>query len=159
MNGIEVLEVYHKSTDWFPIISSAEWTKLPKANEYCEKEIGWNAGMLDEKRPFFATCWAVDQITMLTVYVSNKGIEDKTAEEMDQWLQEIGYYKGRDEHRTPEMVSFEDEKGNGFFSINIVVGIEDSDAYIDGGHIFPYRVLFEYNKNRIITSNSGGPQS
>ena len=69
--------------------------QMPERNEYGEVNIGWWAGLIDERRTFFSECWAVDGITMLTIVVSTEGIEDKTPEQLDEMFQKAGYYKQR----------------------------------------------------------------
>lgn len=146
LTGLELIKAYRANPEqYLPMVDRTGET--PARNEYGEYNIGWNAGLLEENRPYFVECWAVDQITMLTIYVSTKGIEDKTAEELDQWFQEIGYFSYRDKKYYPaEIRTFNNPKGDEFFSINITVGVEDGPGLIDGAPILPWSILNEYNR-------------
>ena len=48
-------------------------------------------------------------------------------------------------------MKFEDDSENEFFSINVEVGIED-ELYVEGGRMYPYAPLNEYNTRK----NNGG---
>ena len=146
LSGLELVKSYRKNPERFlPMIDHTD--EMPQRNEYGEVNIGWYAGLLEEKRPFFAECWAVDGITMLTITVSAKGIEEKTAEEMDRWFQDAGYYRYRDAgHYPPTVDKFRRPDGNEFYNINVGVGAEGEPAQIDGATVLPWAVLNDYNR-------------
>ena len=100
LSGLELIKAYRENPERYLPMIDHTW-EMPAVNEYGEVNIGWYAGLLEENRPFFAVCWAVDHMTTLTIYVSAKGIEDKTAEELDQWFQDIGYFSYRDQEHYP----------------------------------------------------------
>ena len=147
LHGIKLIKEYRNNPEkFFPLNYTAE--QMPDRNEYGEVNIGWWAGLLDEKRPFFAECWAIDGITMLTITVSTEGIEDKTAEELDAWFREAGYYKQRSPGTNIPMTDkYTAKDGNEYFVMNLTVGVEDEPAKIDGGWIKPWSILNEYNRN------------
>ena len=149
LEGLELIKSYRANPgQYLPMLDHTG--QMPDRNEYGEVNIGWYAGMLEENRPFFVECWAVDQITTLTIYVSSKGIEDKTVEELYQWFQDIGYYSYRDEvHACEKMHSFSNSSGDEFFMLTVTVGVEDEPARIDGAPIWPWAVLNEYNRNTL----------
>ena len=146
LSGMDLIKAYRANPDhYLPMIDHTE--EVPGRNEYGEYNIGWNAGLLDATRPYFVECWAVDQITMLTIYVSAEGIEEKTAAELDQWLQDVGYFSYLDKKYWPaEVKTFENQDGNEFFAISITVGIEDEPALITGAQILSWSKLNEYNR-------------
>ena len=146
LSGMELIKAYRANPDYYlPMIDHTE--EMPERNEYGENNIGWNAGLLEETRPYFVECWAVDQISMLTIYVSAKEIEKKTAKELEQWLQDVGYFRYRDDKYSPAKVeTIKDPDGNEFFVISIAVGIEDEPALINGAPIISWKVLNEYNR-------------
>lgn len=149
MSGLDVIKRYNSpDCTWLPMVSLCEMI-IPDRNEYGEVNIAWNAGLLEENRPFFSELWSSGCITMLTIYVCSNGIENKTEKEMNDWFERIGYYKMVDDTRLPQIETFSDGKGNNFFSINICVGVEDSEAYIEGGKVYPLKILNEYNQSRI----------
>lgn len=146
IHGIKLIEEYRSNPDkFYPMYYVTN--QMPERNEYDEVNIGWWAGLLDEKRPFFAECWAVDGITMLTIVVSTEGIEDMTAEELDRLFQDAGYYKQRDPgHNLPNVQTFISKEGHKFFSINLAVGVEEEPSMIDGGWIESWDNLNKYNR-------------
>ena len=146
LSGLELIKSYRMDPDrYLPILDRRE--EVPGRNEYGEVNIGWYAGLLEENRPFFAECWAVDRMTMLTICVSARGIEEKTAEEMDRWFQDAGYYSYRGEKQFPARVNkVKYPNGEEFFIINLLIGSEDDPALVDGAQIIPWSVLNEYNR-------------
>ncbi|MDO5139425.1 MAG: hypothetical protein Q4D71_13330 [Oscillospiraceae bacterium] len=146
LHGIKLIEEYRNNPDKFypmPYVTD----QIPERNEYGEVNIGWWAGLLDERRPFFAECWAVDGITVLTISVSAEGIEDITVEELDRLFQDAGYYKQRDPGQNlPHVDTFVCKEGYKLFVINLTVGVEDEPAMIDGGWIESWDILNEYNR-------------
>ena len=96
-------------------------------------------------RPFFLECWATCGITMLTYFVSVKGIEDYGETELLKMLEEARLVKVRDpENPRTTAVKVKDGHGNEFFSVNIVCGDEEG-TYTTGGEIISYRSLNALN--------------
>lgn len=109
---------------------------------YREHNIGWNAGILEGNRPYLAMCWAAEQITYLSLYVSAQGIEDITGEELDRMFVKNGYYRYRDEkHDSPQLSACADSHGNRLHLMTIAVGIGDDPALIVGAPVFAYSKL------------------
>ena len=112
---------------------------------YREYNIGWNAGLLKGSRPYLAMCWAAEQITYLSLYVSAQGIEDITGEELDRMFVENGYYRYRnEEHCSPQLSACIDSQGNRFHLMTIAVGIGNDPALIGGAPVLAYSKLNEY---------------
>ena len=110
-----------------------------------EYNIGWNAGVIGGNRPFFLECWATCGITMLTYFVSVKGIEEYGEKELLKMLEEARLVKVLDpEHPRTTAVKVNDDHGNEFFSVNIVCG-DEHGTYIKGGTIYAYRFLNAFN--------------
>ena len=87
---------------------------------------------------------------MLTYFVSVIGMEDASVVDLVKLLTDAHLFRLRDpDYPRTSVMKFEDDNGNVFFSINVMVGIED-ETYIEGGIIYPFRPLNEYNnrKNR-----------
>ena len=148
LEGLALIKDYRKNPDkYLPAIDHTE--EVPAVNEYGERNIGWYAGLLEENRIFFAENWCVDHITMLTIFVSTKGIKDKTEEELIQWFQDIGYISFRNGNEPAIGVNtFKTKSGDEFYSINITVGIDDEPAQIDGAPVYGWAVLNEYNRRK-----------
>ena len=147
LKGLDLVKAYRNHPERFlPMQDHPEQVPAKYEYEYfTDHNIGWYAGLLEENRPFFAECWASEGITMLTIFVSTIGIEDKSAAELADWFQSIGYYKAMDASRLPRTLKYKDKSGNEFFSINILVGVNEEPAVIEGGTILPWRILNEYN--------------
>ena len=141
--GMDLIRAYDKHLENFlPMNKPAN--EVPPRNEYDETNIGWYAGLLDEKRPFFAECWAVDGITVLTMFVSTLGIENETPEELEQRFLDRGYYRKKEgADRAPAVRTFAAD-GNEFYSINVTVGVDDEPAVIEGAYILSWNVYNKY---------------
>ncbi len=148
MQGIEILKKYKSGeTNWLPLISSA-YRIVQSRDENGDVNIGWNAGLIDDNRPFYCECWATEGITMLTLYVSTEGIEDYDAVQLEKLFTDIGYYKpkeGNEVKNSKGLMKFTDNNNNEFFSFNVVVGIDDEPAQITGASIYPFSILNKFN--------------
>ena len=146
LEGLDLIkEVRANRERYLPMNDHKE--QVPHRNECGDVNIGWNAGLLEPNRPYFVECWAADGITMLTIFVSTKGIEDKTPDELTRWFLDIGYFTFTDgRYQTAEIGTFTNPAGEEFFSINIAVGVEDEPAMIDGAPIYSWKILNEYNQ-------------
>ena len=141
--GMDLIRAYDEHPEKFLPMNKPD-NEVPPRNEYDETNIGWYAGLLDEKRPFFAECWAVDGMTVLTMFVSTLGIENETPEELEQRFLDRGYYRKREgADRAPAVRTFAAD-GNEFYSINVTVGVDDEPAVIEGASIFSWNVYNKY---------------
>ena len=131
---------------YLPIVDHA-WQTFPVRNEFDEVNIGWNAGLIDGKRPYFCECWA-DGCTVITYFISTKGIEDYTVGQLEEMLSnaDIISYNCQ-EHYEASAMTFTDHSGNEFYSVNMVVGDEEK-TYTDGGMIFSFSYLNKFNQKR-----------
>ena len=103
-------------------------------------------------------CWATNGITMLTYFVSAVGMEDATEKDLVKLLTDHHLFRLRDpgNPRTTVM-KFEDSRGNVFFSINVTVGVED-EIYLDGGTIYPFAPLNQYNQRKDREAENREPE-
>ena len=154
-----MIKVYRENKDkYLPMISSAERIVEPR-NGYGDVNIGWNAGVIGENRPYYVECWATDGITMITIYMSDIGIEDYTVEQVEKMFLDSGYFSYKEKHRKPNMMEFEDSNNNSFFSFNVPVGVDEdtcedgSQVFIEGTHIYPFSLLNEYNSSSVTERN------
>ncbi len=141
--GMDLIRAYDEHPEKFLPMNKPD-NEVPPRNEYDETNIGWYAGLLDENRPFFAECWAVDGMTVLTMFVSTLGIENETPEELEQRFLNRGYYRKREgTDRAPAVRTFAAD-GNEFYSINVTVGVDDEPAVIEGATILSWNVYNRY---------------
>ena len=141
---LAVLNELRRSKDNYLPLTDHAWKVFPKGTDDGDVNIGWDVGILDGKRPYFCEAWA-SGFTVLTYFISTKGIEDYTVEQLEDLLKENGivWYVGERRYKT-SLAGFTEGSGNEFFSINIIVG-DDDGVYIDGGIIFSLSRLNEYN--------------
>ena len=145
MDGIDFLKEYHAhSEQFFPLIDHISLF-FPKRNEFDDVNIGWNCGLLDPQRPYFLECWATEGLTLLTIFISTRGIENMSAKDMDTMLEEKKIYHRLPGRYQPEMKTFTDINGNSFYSFNLFVGDEEK-TYIDNStQIYGFAKLNEFN--------------
>ena len=118
--------------------------------------LGWDAGLLAPDRPYFLEAWATCGITMLTYFVSARGIEDASTEDLVRMLTEAKLFRLLDpEKPRTSVMKFEDSTGEEFFSINVVVGDEEG-LYLEGGRFYSYGPLNEYNSRKLKEAEENG---
>ncbi len=141
---LAVLNELRRNKDNYLPLTDHAWKVFPKCTDDGDVNIGWDVGILDGKRPYFCEAWA-SGFTVLTYFISTKGIEDYTVEQLEDLLKENGivWYVGERIYKM-SLARFTEGSGNEFFSINIIVG-DDDGVYIDGGIIFSLSRLNEYN--------------
>lgn len=127
----------------FPAVDEGEnWYDDPQRN------IGWDAGLLEGNRPYFMECWAMCGVTMLTYFVSAEGIGDMTKEALAGMLQDAGLFRILDpENPRTAVMEFTDGSGNKFLSVNITAGNEE-DTYVSGGRMFSFASLNRFNSKK-----------
>ena len=163
MEKIRLLDTIRSHPEkYFPITDHA-WKVFPKkteGNEWCDPEynLGWDAGLLDGNRPYFAECWATGGITMLTYFVSAKGMEDAEKADILKLLTDARLFRPRDpEHPRANMMKFEDKSGNTFFSVNAAVE-DENGTYLDGGTVYPFKELNGYNRKKNREAKANAPE-
>ena len=145
MKAMEFLMYYRKNTGAYLPMIDHQKKVFPEQDEEGDINIGWDCGAIG-RRPYFGECWSVDGITMLTYFISTEGIEDYSAEQIEDLLTEgAALYRKKDGYRQAKMATMTDGEGNDFFSVNILVGLPGEDALIDGGAIYHYRELNQLN--------------
>ena len=139
------LDEYKNNRDkYLPLIDHA-WKIFPDRTDLGDVNVGWSVGLIDGNRPYFGECWA-QGITVLTYFISTKGIEDYSVEDIEKMLADnnIVCYVGERKYPT-SVKKFKDGNQTEFYSINILV-CDDDGTYIDGGIIYSFNRLNEYNK-------------
>lgn len=104
-------------------------------------DIGWNEGFLSDGRPYRVECWAQDQITMLTFFLTTNGIENYSDSMLKQLLIKEGLIKEFLTNAVVSAMPFTDASNNEMWSINIVVGNEEEVMIRDGIILLPYKKL------------------
>ena len=150
LTGLDFIKAYRANPEKFlPFMDRT--CQTPARNEYGEVNIGWNAGLLKDGRPYFVECWAVDHITMLTFYFAVKETGKETPEEIKNVLLDSGYFKYKDyDQGLPEVNTFGIPGESEFYSIGITVGVDEEPEMIEGAPIIPWSVLNEYNMETML---------
>ncbi len=155
LSGLELIKAYREHPeDYYPLLDCT-W-QTPPRDENGEVNIGWNAGLIGENRPFFVTCWASEGITTLSIYVSSLEIEDVTPEELTDMLLKEQYFRYRDgSHAAAQVDRFGKRGKDEFFLITVTVGVGDRPAEIEGAQILPWYVLNDYNRETGAAAGAG----
>lgn len=141
MDYIDELEVEKKKSDEkqkpksenkFPLVVRSEFIERSKTvhRNSSVVNIGYAEGLLSDTRPFRMECWAEDQITNLTIFISKLGLEDYTPQKVIDYLEVERIIRRLKDDLYGSVLSFKDPDGNEFWSANLVVGDED-DTYLD----------------------------
>jgi hypothetical protein len=101
-------------------------------------DLCWAEGVLSDGRPFRAECWCQDQVTMLTFFVSTTGLEAASQEELADLLVREGLVQFASGQRYVDSSKWLDDAGNEMWSINVVVGDEDSTFVSNSVSLYPY---------------------
>lgn len=117
----------------YPIVDRS---KIDFSN-YDERNIGYAEGELSDGRPYRLECWAVDQITNLTIFVSSIGIEHYSSTNVLDYIEAEGLYWKLTNTFYGSALLWNDTNGNEFWSANLVVGDED-ETYIDSIPLKPW---------------------
>ncbi len=151
---IALLELIRMNPEGFLPMPDHAWKEFPETDRGTEEyddpqhNLGWDAGLLEGKRPYFMECWASCGITMLTHFISVKGIETAAKEDVTKLLTDAGLFRFYDpEHPRVNVMTFTDGSGNDFFSVNVTVGDEE-DTYLEGGRMYSFKTLNAYNRKR-----------
>ncbi len=130
---------------YLPVVDRA-WKITRKVDEDGAFNLGWDVGLIGTNRPFFGEYWS-DGVRMLTFYISTKGIEDYSEEQLYKMVEDAGlvrYFETAD-HGGNCIDKFNDSAGNEFFSINILAG-DDDENYV-WFCIESYSILNDFNRS------------
>ncbi len=114
-----------------------------KSDENPEIDIGWDEGIFDDGRPYRAEAWALDGVTMLTVFFSSVGLEGASQAELVQYLEREDFLRLlSDKARAYIGVRpLEDSSGQPLWSVNIVIADDEQQQYAsDGTSLKPHLV-------------------
>ena len=93
-------------------------------------DVGWAEGVFSDGRPFRVECWAQDQVTSLTCFFSAIRLEDFSDEELQHLLEREGVVRFLTEKRFGCGRIWYDPSGHKLWSVNIVIG-DDESKYAD----------------------------
>ena len=146
LSGLDFIKEYRSHPEKY-LFMPDHTGETPSVNEYGELNLGWNAGLLEENRPFFAEYWSVDHIGVLTFSFSKAGIENRTKEELIQMCLDTYLFRFTgEESDAAEITSFTDEHGNEFYACNITVVADEDTPFAEVAPMFRWKDLNSFNK-------------
>jgi hypothetical protein len=107
-------------------------------------DIGWDEGVLSDGRPYVAEFWCQDQVSLLTFFFSRHGLEEESNESLKELLVREGLVAFESAEQFVVARPCRDASGNDLWSVNIVVGDEDSTFVRDN---IPLRRYANYGPN------------
>ena len=146
MTGIDFLKEYRQNKDKYLPMIDHERKQFETRTEFGDINLGWNCGAIGD-RPYFTELWAAEGATMLTIFISTIGIEDCTVDDIERLLiDEAEIYTKKTGYESPtDIPRIVDGDGNEFYSVNILVGLDEEPAVIEGGMIYPFSMLNAMN--------------
>lgn len=110
-----------------------------KTPENDQIDIGWNEGFMSDGRPYRIECWAQDQITCVTVFMSTEGLETYSKAQFVELLERehIVWWKP-DAMKSAYAVPLTDASGNSIWSVNVVIGVGNEAPVADSVGIYSY---------------------
>lgn len=110
----------------------------PSRGDTGSVEIGWDTGEFADGRPYLVECWAEDQMTVLSFFFSDLGLEDRTGDDFADLLEEEGILRWVGGMREVSAKRIEDQAGQGVWSASVLVGFEDEVFIEDELSLKPY---------------------
>jgi len=101
-------------------------------------DIGWDEGVLSDGPPFPKECWAQDQVTACTFFFSTQGIEHMTDERCADLLVRERLVTFLAPKRYVVARPLIDAAGHELWSVNVVMGDEESNFASDERQLRPY---------------------
>ena len=148
--GIDFLQEYREHPEKFLPLTDHQFRHFDEWADQESRNLCWDAGVYEDNCPYFAECWKIHTTTVMTVFISAKGIKWKP-NLVNTFVEFIrnGLIAGvsSTENLHIDTVKFKDSKGHPFYSFNMVLGNEDQGRFIQwgrGGSRFDE--LNEYNR-------------
>ena len=123
--GIGFLKEYRAHPDRYLPLVSRQY-EIVKKQEDRVTNLFWDAGIIEENRPYFVRCWKMFHVTSLDVYVSAEGMERWDAEHLFvPKMIRRGLLDVDDVRKIPPCVGrTKDSCGKEFYIIHLVIGDE-----------------------------------
>lgn len=102
-------------------------------------DVGWSAGRLSDGRPFRVEYWYWEEVSILTYFMSTKGIENATESHFKELLVDEGLLTFTSRDPVIKSKKIRDASGNEMWSINVAVGDQDEIFVSDELYINRYR--------------------
>ncbi|MGA3174562.1 MAG: hypothetical protein ABSE25_09095 [Syntrophorhabdales bacterium] len=89
------------------------------------EDIGWNRGVLSDGRPFRVEYWCCNGLSVLTFFMSTKGIEKATDRYFRELLVDEGILTFLTADSALRAKKITDASGNEMWSVNVAVGDQE----------------------------------
>ena len=95
-------------------------------------DLAWTEGEMSDGRPFRLELWAQDQLTCATVFVPRSGLEHASSDSLLELLESEKILIWRlASDRSASISPYRDAADAELWSINVVIGMDDSPARAD----------------------------
>jgi hypothetical protein len=101
-------------------------------------DIGWDAGVLTDGRPWRAEAWADAGTTILTFFFSTLGLEQATDTDLAALLTREGLIGEQSNPVRAHGVVIGDAAGNSMWSVSVLIGTDDEALAKDATRLRPY---------------------
>jgi hypothetical protein len=112
--------------------------RRPSSPEDGSVDIGWDAGLMSDGRPWRAEAWADSGMTILTFFFSSLGLELATDADLAALLAREGLIRYRTAPGRANGVVIDDAGGNPMWSVSVVIGTEDDALAEDSTRLRAY---------------------
>ena len=149
--GIAFLQEYRAHPERFLPLIDHQYRLFDKWADEESRNLCWDAGIYEDNRPYFAECWSLYTTTVMTVFISSKGMPPDA--DQRHFLVEFirnGLIAGlSSEQPHIEVQTVADDTGNEFFSVNLVLGDDEQGQFIAWGRGHTgYEKLNRFNLQR-----------
>ena len=96
-----------------------------KTEENEQLDIAWAEVTLSDGRPVRIECWAQDQLTCLTYFMSTAGLEEMQNGDFVALLEREGLLTYLTDYRSAGAEKFIDGSGNEMWTVNVVAGDDE----------------------------------
>ena len=101
-------------------------------------DVGHDAGILSDGRPYLAEVWAADGVTMVTYFMSRLGLESHTDADFKTLVEREGLLRFIGPERYLSAMPLTDASGNAMWSVNVVAGDDEGAMITDCTVVRPY---------------------
>ena len=147
-NALNFLREYLAHPDQYLPMCDQVW-EIFDENDFPDRLVGWNAGVIDGNRPFFYYASATDKLVDYVIFISADGISDISNKALVPYLCKEGLLDtfGPQKEEAPLWTfRIKSKSGKDFLSIN-VAGEGDLHAK-EGGYYLPFEALNKFNSTR-----------
>lgn len=107
----------------YPMINRSN-IDFESSSDICN--IGYYEGTLKDCRPYRLEAWSMNGLDTVTIFISDKGLEDKSEDDLVKFIAGEDIIDITDDRATVDKV--EDIDGNSFYSINLILSNRDEEV-------------------------------